>query len=164
MNTYIEIAITVILVIVGFGGGAFLNKTKQGKTIQGLIDSAIKELPDFEKIASLVEEMLPVQFQPAAELITEVICKGISLAEQMSNSGELPADQRKAEALQDIEAALKIEGIKLDEKTAAIISDVVDVAARVLLPHKRGTVTAESVTQTVTQATVANSTVTATAQ
>lgn len=131
---YMEIAITIAVVLLAVIGSLFLEKSKYGKQIDEAVETAKANIPAFEQIANILIAILPAPYKGIANALTEIIKKAIEYAEETWKSGQLDESGRKSTAMNLISAGLQLEGIKPDDKTNAIISDVVDIAVRLLLP------------------------------
>lgn len=129
---------SITLIVFYFGAIAIYAK-KHKVDLAAAIEKANAEIPLITQFSNIFEAMLPASFKSIAISGTDMIVKGITFAEQLMDAGMLPADQRKASAMAMITAALKKANITPDEKTLGAISDAVDIAARMLLPHSTAT-------------------------
>jgi hypothetical protein len=147
MNQNVLIAITVIgVLLLVFGLSFFIALAKSRKiNASALIDQANAEIPLLTQIVNVLEAMLPPEFKAAAALVGGIIIKAITVAEQLKDAGNITAEQRKATAMDLIANGLKLEGITPNSKVNSVISNIVNVAANVLLPHQSVTSVTDAV-------------------
>lgn len=127
----------LFFILIVFYAAAIITYAKKHKVdIAAAVEQAAVQMPLLTQIINLLEAMLPAPNKTLATSLGDMITKGIAFAEQLMDAGMLTADQRKTTAMNMITAALKAEGITPNDKTTAAISVAVDIAARVLLPHK----------------------------
>lgn len=131
LKTTFTVAVVLLLV---FGSGSIgLLLSKMKINIGKAVDKADEAMPIFDKMAGLVEELLPKPYKAVAQTVTAIIREGVTVAEELWKCGQLSADERKAYALTLIHSALPAEGVQADDDVNKAVSLAVDVAAKLFL-------------------------------
>lgn len=145
LNILIILGMVLFFIFLVFYAVTIIVYAKKHKIdIAAAIDKAQAEIPLLSSVVNLLEAALPTPYRTLATSIGDMIVNGINFAEQMKDTGMLTADQRKATAMSAITAALSKEGITPDAKMLGAISDAVDIAARVLVPHSTAPVATDT--------------------
>ena len=137
------------IVLVFFGGGligAWLAKKKIN--VLSVVDTAASAVSTFSKVESTVAEFLPEPYKGIANFLTDTVKKSVEVAQDLADSGNLTADQRKAKATELINSALTLEKIPVTDSVSKAVSLTIDLAATLFVPHKAATVTTGTATTT----------------
>ena len=129
-NTEIVIAIVALVAGIALATGIFipLLKKKGIKTDQ-IIDEAQAGLKTAGVVLDGVQTALPGL--PGIAIVDKVIeleQKGVAAAEQLKNSAQLPADQRKAAAIQLVKDFLTAANVEVTPDIEKIIDGAVEAA------------------------------------
>jgi hypothetical protein len=138
MNQNAIIIVTSLAIIAVTSGatriGVYLGKRKIN--VLAIVSNAKAGLTIFEKVEAVATEFLPEPYKSLANFITDKAKSCVEVAQELADSGSLSNDQRKAKAVELINAALTIEKIPITEKISKAISLTIDLAATLFVPHK----------------------------
>lgn len=149
------IAATVLAVIIVYFGSMFaaVCLTKKKINVSALVTQAKAEIPVFDQVVTVLENLLPQPYKAMSLVIVNYIHKAVDLAEELCNAGQLTADQRKAKALELVNTALSLEKVAVTSKVATAISLTIDLAATLFIPHKTETAVLQSTANSANSAT-----------
>lgn len=130
----------IVLLILGIVGGMVFTSAvlipllkKKGVKTDQVIDQVQTGLEVADKVLDGVQAALPgIPGIAVVDKVIELASKSVSAAEQMKKSNQIPADQRKATAVQLVRDYLTAANVEITPDIEKVIAGAVEAAVFVL--------------------------------